>query len=213
MSESRSQQSPTGGSLSGTGKPSNALKSTRCIAPSISDVSELVIITGPIASGKSAVARSLARLFSQAGRSAVVADLDEVFATSHAPEEQAVRTWARARQVHGLLVGEWLSLGVDAVIADGPFYSEIETAALLQGVPPGIAVRQALLLTTYDVALGRVATEPSRGLSKNAEFLQSAFEEFERQRPHMGPFEWTFDTTKISVADIVKTISRDLIPG
>ena len=73
----------------------------------------------------------LAERFREAGRSAAVVDLDEIVAMLHAPLENVEQSWERAREVHGRLVGEWLSSGVDAVIVDGPFYSQSETAALM----------------------------------------------------------------------------------
>jgi predicted ABC-type ATPase len=175
-------------------------------------VPELVVITGPIASGKSAVARSLAEIISEAGRSAVVADLDDIVGSIWAPAKDVAQTWEVARMVHGRLIGEWLSLGVDVVIADGPFYSKIETASLMHRVPSTTLVRRMLLLTTYEVALERVARDPSRGISKDPVILRSKYDEFERQLPNIDLCEWTFDTAITGLADIVATVSRGLLP-
>ena len=175
-------------------------------------VPELVVITGPIASGKSAVARSLAEIISEAGRSAVVADLDDIVGSIWAPVEDVAQTWEGARRIHGRLIGEWLSLGVDFVIADGPFYSKNETASLMHRVPNATLARRMLLLTTYEVAFERVAMDPSRGISKDPVILRSKYDEFEQQLPNIDLCEWTFDTAKTGVADIVATVSRGLLP-
>jgi deoxyadenosine/deoxycytidine kinase len=64
-------------------------------------VPELVVVTGPIGSGKSSVTKMLADRFSEAGRSAAVVDLDEIVAMLHAPLEKVEQSWKRARDVHG----------------------------------------------------------------------------------------------------------------
>ncbi|GEM_PF-1500734 len=179
--------------------------------PSITSVPELVVVTGPIASGKSAVTKALADRLGKAGRSAAVVDLDDIVAMLHAPPENVEQTWETAREVHGRLVGEWLSSGVDAVIVDGPFYSPSETAALMQCVPTGIAARRVMLLATYDLALERVARDPSRGVSKDPVILRLLYEEFARQLPSIDPCEWNFDTSECSVDDVVTTVASALL--
>ena len=174
-------------------------------------MSELVVVTGPIASGKSAVARALAGRLSQAGRSVAVVDLDDIVAMLHAPLENVEQSWEKARDVHGRLVGEWLSSDVDAVIADGPFYSPSETAALMQSVPIGIVAHRVMLLATYELALERVAGDPSRGVSKDPVILRLLYEEFARQVPSIDPCEWSFDTAVCSVGDVVAIIANGLL--
>ena len=158
------------------------------------------------------MARSLAEIISEAGRSAVVADLDDIVGSIWAPVEDVAQTWEGARRIHGRLIGEWLSLGVDFVIADGPFYSKNETASLMHRVPNATLARRMLLLTTYEVAFERVAMDPSRGISKDPVILRSKYDEFEQQLPNIDLCEWTFDTAKTGVADIVATVSRGLLP-
>jgi shikimate kinase len=181
------------------------------VTRSIAVVPELLIVTGPIGSGKSSVTKMLAERFREAGRSAAVVDLDEIVAMLHAPLENVEQSWERAREVHGRLVGEWLSSGVDAVIVDGPFYSQSETAALMQCVPTRIAARRVMLLATYEVALERVAPDPSRGVSKDPVILRLKYEEFARELPSIDPCEWTFDTAECSIGDIVNTVARVLL--
>jgi shikimate kinase len=174
-------------------------------------VPQLVVVTGPIASGKSVVSTALANRLNAAGLSVAVADLDDTVASMVTPSEELERTWDRAREVHGDLVGQWLSSGVDTVIAHGPFYSASETSALLLKVPAGIAVRRVMLLTTYEVALDRVRGDSSRGLSKDPVFLRSTYNRFLQLLPDIEVCEWTFNTTKSGVGEIVTTISEALL--
>jgi len=174
-------------------------------------VPQLVVATGPIASGKSAVTRTLADRLSDAGRSIAVADLDDIVAMLHAPKDNVEQSWEMARDVHGRLVGEWLTSDVDVVIVDGPFYSPSETAALMQRVPMGIAVRRVMLLATYELARERVAGDPSRGVSKDPVILRLLYDEFARQLPSIAPCEWTFDTSEYSVDDVVTSVASELL--
>jgi shikimate kinase len=172
---------------------------------------QLVVITGPIASGKSVVATSLADSLNAAGLSVAVADLDDTVATMDASPEELELTWDKAREAHSDLVGQLLSSGVDAVIAHGPFYSAGETSALLRQVPADIAVRRVMLLATYELALERVTGDTSRGLSKNPAFLRSTYERFFQLLPDVEVCEWTFNTAKNSVDEIVTTITEALL--
>jgi shikimate kinase len=175
-------------------------------------MTQLVVITGPIASGKSVVANALANRLNAAIRSVAVADLDDTVASMDASPEDLELTWDRAREVHSDLVGQLLSSGVDVVIAHGPFYSANETSALLRHVPAGIGVRRVMLLTTYEVALERVTGDPRRGLSKDPVFLRSTYERFLQLQAGIEVCEWTFNTTKSSVDEIVTTITEALLP-
>lgn len=173
-------------------------------------MSQLVVITGPIASGKSVVSTALADRLNFAGLSVAVVDLDDTVATMNYPSEELELTWERAREAHSELVGQWLSSGVDVVIAHGPFYSASETFALMRQVPAGIATRRVMLHATYEVALKRVTGDSSRGLSRDPVFLQSTYERFYQILPDIEVCEWTFDTTKSSVEEIVTTIIEAL---
>ena len=172
---------------------------------------EVVVITGPIGSGKSSVASKLANRFNDAGRTVAVVDVDEIVAMLRVPPEDAKWTWETARTPHGRLVGEWLSAGVDAVIAHGPFHSRIDDANLMRHIPSEVATRRVMLLATYEVALNRVKSDPSRGLSRDPTFLASTYEVFNQRLPEIEPCEWTFDTSICSVDDVVTTLADALI--
>jgi predicted ABC-type ATPase len=175
-------------------------------------MARLVVITGPIGSGKSSVAGKLAESVKNAGRTAVVVDLDDTVATMHIPPGDVDKSWESARVVHGRLVGVWLPL-VDTVVVDGPFYSKTETSTMMRHVPTGVLPRRVLLLANYEVALERVASDLTRGASKIPSVLRTKYEEFERQLPSLEPCDWTFDTLECSVDDIVSTIARGLEVG
>lgn len=171
----------------------------------------MVVITGPIAAGKSAVAKELAISLKQDHRTAVVVDLDEVVATIHAPPERTGQVWSMVRAVHGHLVGEWLTSAVDVVIVDGPFYSTAETSTMMRGVPEGVRPLRVLLMASFKVALDRVAMDPSRGISKIPSVLRTLYDEFESQLPNVEQCDLTFDSSATTVEEIVHAVRQKLL--
>jgi hypothetical protein len=137
-------------------------------------VPELVVIVGPIASGKSTVADVLGHRFRDADRSIAVLDLDDCVATIGGFADLSPDRWLRTQVVYGEIVGAGLKQGFD-VIAHGPFFERQENQALLHAVPAGVEPRRALLLATYEAALERVAFDHARAVSKDPQVLRLAY--------------------------------------
>src|SRR5215471_4461006 len=153
----------------------------------------LIVIVGPIASGKSTVARGLAARIRETGRAVAELDLDDVVDTIGGFVELPPEHFRQAQIVYGELVGAWLRQGFD-VIAHGPFFESDEQTALLHAVPDGVTPRRVLLMATYDIALARVTTDPARIVSKQPALLRLAYDRVDSLLPTMPPSEWTFDT-------------------
>jgi thymidylate kinase len=173
-------------------------------------MAELVVVTGPIGSGKSTVADGLATHLRDIGLRTVTVDLDELVGMVRAPDGDAELTWRQARSVHGELVAAWLRTGVDAVVAHGPFYTPDEIAPLLAPLPHGVSPRWLLLLAPYDVALARVAGDDRRGISRDPDFLRATHRRFGQLLPRIPRCEWTFDTAITSADEIVRSVAADL---
>lgn len=95
----------------------------------------LIIIVGPIASGKTTLSREIARLLSESGERARAIDIDTIVLAidpndSFKSARQRRSTWVKARRQ---LVGEASRLfasGADAVVVAAPFFYEPNLAAL-----------------------------------------------------------------------------------
>jgi shikimate kinase len=166
----------------------------------------LVVIVGPIASGKSTVADALGRRFREAGRAVAVLDLDDVVETIGGFVDLTAAHFQQSQIVYGELIGVWLRQGFD-VIAHGPFFQRQENEALLHAVPQGIEARRVHLRATYEVALERVAADPTRGLSKDPTVLRHTYDRVESLLPAMPRSEWTFDTTTTSWQKVVNDLA------
>lgn len=76
---------------------------------------QLVMVSGPIAAGKSTLGRELVRVMRARGSSVALTDLDTV-------AEMALPTlpdWGWAHRIHAQLVGAWLLSGIDVVVDEG----------------------------------------------------------------------------------------------
>ena len=174
-------------------------------------VPELIVIVGPIASGKSTVAHGLGCRFRAAGRPVAVLDLDDVVDTIGGFAGLTPGQFRQAQLVHGELVGAWLRRSFD-VIAHGPFFEPEEDRAVLHAVPAGIVPRRVQLLATYEAALARTALDRGRAASKDPGFLRAAYDRAGSLLPGLPPAAWSFDTTTRSSGEIVDALAADLLP-
>lgn len=164
----------------------------------------LVLIIGPIASGKSTLADTLAGKLRGSGEAVAVVGLDTV-------AEMALPTltdWNLAHEVHGQLVGAWLEKPIPTVIAEGPATPE-EIEQIMRHVGPDVSVRRVLITTRYETALARAIQDPTRGLSKDPDFLRRMYRRFERTRPEIA-YDVQFDTEELSSDDIAERVIEGL---
>ena len=135
----------------------------------------VIVITGPIASGKSTVSRELARQLNLAGTRTVVIDLDVVhdqLATDGSADED---TWALARHAAATMASGHLADGAAVVIADGSFNRPGDRAQFARSLDPGVEPRYVTLLASFDEALRRALGDSSRGRSRDPAFLGPYF--------------------------------------
>jgi hypothetical protein len=173
----------------------------------------LVVVIGPIASGKSTVCAHLTDRLLAAGRTVVSSDLDDVAAMIHVPGGRTAEHWEQAHRVHGSLIRGWLTTSADLVIAHGPIYTGSETDALMGDVLPRTGVLRVLLLASLQSARQRVAGNPDRELSKDPSFLRAAYERFWSIFPDIDSCDLTFDTDRTSAELIASRIVDRLLEG
>ena len=174
------------------------------------DVPDLIVIVGPIASGKSTIAEALGERFRAAGRRVAVLDLDEVVDTIGGFMGLGEANFRQSQVVFGQLIGAWLAQDFD-VIAHGPFFDRHEDDALLHAVPDGVVPRRVLLRATYEVALERVRADPDRVLSRYPEVLKVTYDRVDELLPTMPPSDWTFDTARTSAQAAVEELAQALL--
>lgn len=166
----------------------------------------LVVITGPIAAGKSTVSELLADRLRRAGRSSVVVELDDIAHMVRSPAAEARRLWDEAHRAHAALLAGWLATSIEVVISPGPFITSFERRTLATGIPPSTRVLEVRLNSTYPTALTRVEGDETRGLSRDREFLRSQYEQFDRTTEGESYEGLIFDSVAEDPESIVPSI-------
>jgi predicted kinase len=104
----------------------------------------VIVITGPVASGKSTIARGLARELERRHIRVAVIDLDLIFemlATSEPDSEDAA--WALARRAAAALANTFLEGGVAVVVADGSYNKPGHRADFAEHLDTRVGLRRA----------------------------------------------------------------------
>ncbi len=164
-------------------------------------------MSGPIASGKSTLASELADLLRSEGEAVAVVGLDTI-------AEMALPTlddWTWAHEIHGQVVGGWLATPIPTVIAEGTG-TQAEVERMLQHVPSDVSVFRVLLVTRYETALSRATADPTRGVSKEPEFLAKMYQRFNDELPGMT-CDLRLDSEKSSAAVLAAMIVAAIREG
>jgi shikimate kinase len=136
----------------------------------------VIVITGPIASGKSTVARELARELQLSDVRAEVIVLDRVHDRLTANDSTADDSaWRRARSETATVANAFLEDGVAVVIAEGSFNMPTDRAAFAQRLRPNSGLVFVTLQVSFDEALRRAQADSTRGRSQDPQFLRSHF--------------------------------------
>jgi adenylylsulfate kinase-like enzyme len=167
----------------------------------------LVLVSGPIASGKSTLSRAVVRVLRDAGISAAAVDVDVVYELleerGYSPGRAEM--WSRARRVAGRLAGALFAEGVDVVLVEGGFLAAEEQSELLAEVQPD-RVRRILLHTSLETALARVRLDADRGVSRDPVFLAQHYGQIGPAAAPRLPGELVFHTDSLSVEDGARRI-------
>ncbi len=169
----------------------------------------LIVIVGPVASGKSTLAGAVGARLRDEGQEVAVLDLDEAVEASGNWTELTADRFRNAQVAFGKHIAAWLAQGVD-VIAHGPLFEPGAMEAILNNIPPATQVSYVRLTTTYEAALERVAADRNRQISRDPDFLRMSYD---RIGPLLDalPAHWTFDTTSTPSDDIVEELTAAVL--
>lgn len=167
----------------------------------------LVLVQGPIAVGKSALARALTARLRRDGARVALVELDQI-------AEMALPTlpdWADAHRIFCSVVAQWLGTPPDVVVAEGVGSPE-EAAALhaavadARGAPPdGEPTLSVVLTVAYATALERALADPTRGISRDPAFLRREYDRWDRVREEM-PADLRLDTSAATLEECVEAV-------
>jgi chloramphenicol 3-O-phosphotransferase len=167
----------------------------------------VVLISGPIAGGKSALGRAVAgRLDEIAGSCCAVIDLDLVYdmLDPRRRPKSDQHLWAEARRVAGGMAGVLLREGRSVVVEGGDFSTQEQLAEFEHELPEDAAVRLVRVDVDFETALRRARADDSRGVTKDAAVLSSHYAEF---RTDWGDRDvLKLDTGSASLAETARSV-------
>lgn len=174
----------------------------------------VVVITGPIASGKSTVARELARELERMHVRVAVIDLDLLHAmlTTGGPKADEA-TWAIARHAAATLTNTFLEEGVAVVVAEGSFNRPDDRAAFAQHLDTSLRPRYVTLRVSYEEALRRAQSDPTRGRSRDPAFLGPYFAAVGQALATVPVTDIVIDTERMPATSAAVAIASLARPG
>jgi adenylylsulfate kinase-like enzyme len=168
----------------------------------------IVVITGPIASGKSTVAGELARELERNDVRAEVIDLDVVHDRLTASGSTSDgSTWTLARREAATAANAFLEAGVAVVIADGSFNLPSDRTAFARHLRRGTAVVFVTLQVSFREALRRAERDPTRGRSRDPQFLGAHFAGRRDLLASVSATDIVIDTERKTAAAAAATIA------
>jgi adenylylsulfate kinase-like enzyme len=169
----------------------------------------VIVITGPIASGKSTIARELAGTIERRGVRVAVIDLDVVhdgLASGGATPGET--TWAAARRAAADLAVADLAAGVAVVVAEGSFNAPADRATFADHLGGGTVPIYVSLRVSFEEAFRRAQADPSRGRSREPVFLKSHYTRVAQMLANGPASDLVFDTERQPASEIAATIER-----
>jgi hypothetical protein len=136
----------------------------------------VVVITGPIASGKSTLGRAVAVELASRGCDSAVVDLDlvyEMLDPGRGPKTNQAR-WTEARRLAGKIAAG-LGGRRSTVVVEGEFGTDAQRADFCDELPHEWRVSFVSLTVDFDEAWRRAMADPTRGISKDKEFLAAHY--------------------------------------
>jgi predicted kinase len=174
----------------------------------------LVVISGPIASGKSTIARGLARELERHGVTTAVVDLDLLYHmqahTRADPNGDAAR-WQAARRAAAAIAESFLRDGIAAVVVEGSFQDADSREALAASLRSTGDAFFVTLRVSYEEALRRAMADPTRGVSRDAAFLRRYYNESGPALRDVPPGDLVIDTERVREQEAVATITRAVL--
>ena len=170
----------------------------------------VVVITGSIATGKSTLGRALAVELNERGSDSAVVDLDLVYEMLDpgrgAKTDEA--HWSDARRLAGKIaagLGERRS----AVVVEGEFGTDVQRAEFCDELPHEWRASFVTLTVDFDEAWRRAMADPTRGISKDKDFLAAHYRALGDVRPDDGDF--VLDTGDVSVSLAARSVADWLL--
>jgi len=160
----------------------------------------LVVIAGPQASGKSAVATALSEKLREQGELVALVELDQIAAMAL----PTLPNWTSAHRIFESVTGQWARSELTCVVAEGSG-SHQEVSRLIQQAPPTAVVVTVVTSAPFEVALARAQADPTRGVSRERSFLSRVYDRWSTEAALIDS-DVLLDTNDLDIAQSVERI-------
>jgi energy-coupling factor transporter ATP-binding protein EcfA2 len=171
-----------------------------------------LIITGSVGAGKSTLALALAELLRrESAMTVAVIDLDIVYCMLRQKDGFAeLELWPVARRACAALTASLFAHGFDAVVLEGEFFTPLHFEEVLAEAPDLPPSTRFTLNVSYAETLRRVALDPSRGASKNPEFLMQLHTGFVAALPFLRQHTTIMEADRQTPRELAVQIAAQL---
>lgn len=175
----------------------------------------LVVITGPVAAGKTTVAHALGNALRKAGLKTGVVDLDELYCMARQVDGFGdFETWEIARRSASTLADSFYKRGFELVVVEGGVHSESEYADLRTQLEPDVQETFVTLLVSAEEALRRAHDDPhpDRVFSRRPDVQELLYSEFRKALPFLEEASDILLADEVGAEDLARSI-LDLVLG
>jgi shikimate kinase len=170
----------------------------------------LIVISGPIASGKTTTGQAVAAWARERGLSAAAIDMDEVVEMVMGPMWQAWKMthWRQALAMTGALIDRLTELEVDVVTLAGAFFDLDERKNLCETLKSSPAIRFVTLDASLEETIRRCAADDTRVVTKDPAFVRRIYSTINWKT--LPREDLLLSTEKLSTDEVVEAIVADV---
>jgi lactoylglutathione lyase len=177
-------------------------------------MSRLLVISGPIAAGKSTVASALAATFRESGRAVAVVDLDRLYMMLDDRPPMSDPSHSReARRAAAALTDHFVLEGIELVIVEGTFWTRSEREELTTALTTLVQPVYVTLRVSVEEALRRVQSDTGRRASRNPAILRASHAAFGAVMPNptdtvIDSSSLTADAVSVAIMGVLEQLTR-----
>ena len=165
----------------------------------------LIVVSGPVASGKTSVANGLAERARKRGLVAASMDIDLIVEMVRGTDWHGVTRidWTRAWHASAGLVDSFFEEGFDLVVLAAPLFADLARAEVTDFVHSAPEIIWISLRVSLDESHRRALADPtpSRVLTRDREFLAKLYESIDWEQHPQGDF--VIDTEHLSLSEVI----------
>jgi hypothetical protein len=172
----------------------------------------LVVLTGPVAGGKSSTAVSLAGIGSGRGLVTAAVDLDVVhrmICTDNT--EESTDAWMIARRACGAIAESFFSSGLDLVVLEGWHFTSEAWEELLTCVRSDVDIRFFSLVVSREETVRRAKLDPA--WDPPSEWVERMNDKFMRSMDFLKGASTCIETDGLSLEKVAERIADEVLGG